>query len=316
MTKKNFLFGAAILGGIGLAGWMGYKTFKKELKKSSKKEEQQEVIEEETETKKEVEAEEEKNNYLEPADFVADLAQRSHNEFEDDVFDIQKGLAKGAHTVHVRTMKKSLDFLLQVPVGVTGAPTMGEFTNALKEATETTWKDYVKFTEQPFGQFEAWMVLNWTDNNGVRRSGMTRVPKNIRDMFRKTNEDGAIIKEKSSFVESRCVERLNKGDSEKLQIPDVAGMKNAVFVRAILIWRISYYIGNAKYAGINLESALGCLDYLLNDFSVESREAAEFFYDHIVFYSSEWPGITVWSFEAKERGYRMLESPVVYPEKK
>lgn len=308
------MFGAAILGGIGLAGWMGYKTFKKELKKSSKKEEQQEAIEEETEVG---EVEEEKNDYLEPADFVADLAIRSHNELgDDDNFDIRKGLAPGAHTIHVRTMKKSLDFLLQVPIGVMGVPTMGEFTTALKEATEVTWKDYVKFTEQPYGQIEAWMIINWTDRNGVRQSGMTRIPKNVRDLFKKTNEDGAIIKEKQSWVESRCVERLNGGEGAKLQIPDTADQKNAVFIRAMLVWRITYYIGNAKYAGINLETALGCIDYLMNEFSVGSREASEFTYDNVVFYSAEWPSVRVWSFEAKEKGYRMIESPVVYPERK
>lgn len=312
------MFGAAVLGGIGLASWMGYKTFKKEFKKAKSdvdsKEEQQVIEKEENKVE---EAVVEDNIYLEPADFIADLAIRTHNELgDDDTFDIEKGLANGAHTVHVRTMKKSLDFLLQVPVTGMGIPTMGEFTNALKNATETTWKNHVKFTEQPFGQFEAWFIINWTDNNGVRLSGMARVPKDIRNLFRKTDERGAIVKEKSSFVESRCVERLNKGDGEKLQIPDTNGMKDAKFVRAILLWRISYYIGNAKYAGINLETALDCLEYLLCDFSVGTREGAEYIYDNIVFYSSEWPGIKVLSFKPGEKGYKMLESPVVYKEKK
>lgn len=318
MTKKNLLFGVAVLGGIGLACWVGCNTFKKELKKTEKPEiksskEEQQIIE-----KKEVEAEEtveeeDPNNYIEPADFVADLAMRAHSEIGDDeTFDISRGLAMEAHTVHVRSMKKSLDFLLQVPTKGVGLPTMGEFTSALKEATEKTWKDYVKFTEQPFGKFEAWFVINWTDENGVRQSGMARVPKEIRNLYRKTDEKGAIIKEKDSFIETRCVKRLNEGEGAKLQL---TGLKDPKFVRAVLLWRVSYYIGNGKYAGINLETALDCLDYLLNEFSVEAREGSEFIYEHVVFYNSEWPRATVWSFKQGEKGYKMLESPIVYSEK-
>ena len=290
-------FGKTVLiGGAGaLLAYVGYKGVKSyiETKKQLDKKDQ----EEETELKKSGLSRERVREIMIPEVDDLNLVKKLylsvlHNpEFDIDIFDIDKCLDAGHKTIHVRQDKSNqfFELLLEIPGTVFTErgnyllPTIGNYVSAYSSLSRELGEEVIKFTPTPHHNLVGYFVLTdkVIDGKEVHPDKASqqyfRIPREVYSEFADQQHDGL-----TKYIEQFLLQRQNGGFEDTEDGKAVLRMQGDEYYieDVVLMSKISMPIQHNSGTfelGVNLESAVKCLKYALDNLEIKRnpRQAQE-----------------------------------------
>jgi len=192
--------------------------------------------------------------------------------------------------------KKQLDFIFELPNYTSGSykfPKIKDFKVAIDKAAEEMWAHKVVNSSRPYKRFEGYVVVN-VIQNGDETSKTTyikRIPSEWYKNYHTEANDG-VARFYEDYNDPKKQEEIKqellKNFLDNYVTGPLEGFEFEV-VEMFLGWRISFLIqGNNRGQGINLISAMKCIQYIVDDFEVRRDGGNKVIkYDHILFHKAD-----------------------------
>lgn len=325
MKKSLKIFGVlALLAGTG---YVLYKKYKQEMKKLEKEEkEENEKLEQLGVSKEKIEEE------MVPGDNNLVKALYTGVEFNSkwdlDFIDID-GCLKNENVIHVGISdtpngKQDLAFLLEIPAFNEGnykAPKIKDFISNFSSAANHLWYDIVKVApresgRRPITRLEGYFVIAYRKpNDSEEYFKFIKIPEELYRPYAHGKHDGLV-----EYVSALRSGREKFGEVDCMGMVDDDGnpITKAKAIDVQLFFKIAFPIQtnteDGPRRGINLETGLQCLEYLVNKVEIlgESGDDKDrVTYDHIMFHAQdekteEWSLFKYYTVKTDKDGNRRV----------
>lgn len=192
--------------------------------------------------------------------------------------------------------KKQLDFIFELPNYTEEAykfPKIKDFKMAIDKAAEEMWAHKVVKSNKPYKRFEGYVVVNVIQNGDEdsERSYIKRIPCEwYKDYATEANDGVARFYE--DYNDPKKHEELKQGLLKNFLDNYVTGPREGFefhIADVFLGWRISFQVqGNNRGQGINLITAVKCIQYIVDEFEVRRDGGNKIIkYDHILFHEAD-----------------------------
>ena len=192
--------------------------------------------------------------------------------------------------------KKQLDFIFELPNYTEEAykfPKIKDFKVAIDKAAEEMWAHKVVQSNKPYKRFEGYVAVNVIQNGeeDSERSYIKKIPCEwYRDYATEANDGVARFYE--DYNDPKKHEELKQRLLKNFLDNYVTGPREGFefyIADVFLGWRISFQVqGNNRGQGINLITAVKCIQYIVDEFEVRRNGGNKIVkYDHILFHEAD-----------------------------